>query len=127
MHNYKDLVVWQKSIELVSDIYRIISDFPGNERYGLTSQMRSSAVSISSNIAEGSGRKSNKELANFLSISLGSQYELETQLIISQNLGLLSENSVSAVFERLSEIQKITYKLIEKYSNDASPYLTSKI
>ena len=127
MHNYKDLVVWQKSIELVSDIYRIISDFPGNERYGLTSQMRRSAVSISSNIAEGSGRKSNKEFANFLSISLGSQYELETQLIISQNLSLLSENSVSAVFERLSEIQKITYKLIEKYSNDASPYLTSKI
>lgn len=127
MHNYKELVVWQKSRDLVSEIYEMIASFPNNEKYVLSSQMRRSAISISSNIAEGSGRKSNKVFAYFLSISLGSQYDQETKLIISQKLGLNSESQVSNVADKLTETQKITYTLIEKYSKDARNHLVSKV
>jgi len=82
MQTHKDLKVWQKSIDLVTDIYAITNRFPKEEMHGLTSQIRRAAVSISSNIAEGSGRFSDKELVRFLFISLGSSSELETQLII---------------------------------------------
>lgn len=83
----KDLKVWQESMELVIQIYKISNGFPNHEIYGLSSQIRRAAVSIPSNIAEGAGRKSNKEFMQFLFISLGSLSEVETQLEISQRLG----------------------------------------
>lgn len=86
MTSHKELKVWQKGIELVKSIYEITKSFPANEQFGLTSQMRRTAVSIPSNIAEGCGRNSNKELTHFLYIALGSAAELETQLIISHDL-----------------------------------------
>ena len=85
MHNFKDLRVWQKSIQLTTDIYKLLASFPTDEKFGLISQLKRSAVSVPSNIAEGAGRNSNKEFNHFLSISLGSLFELKTQLIISKN------------------------------------------
>ena len=95
IRTFKDLKVWQKGIELVKEIYKITKDFPKDELYGLTSQMRRSAVSIPSNIAEGFRRRYNKEHKQFLSIALGSCAELETQKIIAKELGYIrSEQDV---------------------------------
>ena len=88
--NHKDLDVWRKSINLVKQVYRLIENMPDSERFGLTNQMKRSAVSITSNIAEGAARESDKEFVQFLYYSLGSIAELETQLIISQELGFLT-------------------------------------
>lgn len=87
---YKDLEAWKKSIELVTLIYKITENFPQSEQYGITNQMRRAAVSIPSNIAEGSSRHSDKETLRFLDISLGALAELETQIIISETLGYLN-------------------------------------
>lgn len=86
MNNFRNLDVWDKAVELATYAYKMTESFPKAEKYGLMSQMRRSAVSISSNIAEGAGRDSKKEFNQFLNISTGSCYELETQLTISQNL-----------------------------------------
>ena len=91
MRNHKDLIVWQKSMALVRRLYEVTRAFPQEELFGLTSQMRRAAVSIPSNIAEGYGRIYDKERINFLSIALGSASELETQLIISNDLGFMNE------------------------------------
>ncbi len=90
MKKHKDLDVWKKSILLVTLIYDVTKGFPNEEMYGLTNQIRRSAVSVPSNIAEGSARQGDKEFAHFLYISLGSLSELETQLIIANNLNYLS-------------------------------------
>lgn len=92
MKDFKNLKVWQQEIKVVIDIYKVSTNFPHEELYGLTSQMRRSAISISSNIAEGSGRNSDKDFYRFLDISLGSSFELETQIIISHELGFLSND-----------------------------------
>ncbi|PZR39915.1 MAG: four helix bundle protein [Azospira oryzae] len=113
MHNLKELKIWLKAIDLATDVYRLTASFPKEERYGLTSQIRRSAVSIPSNIAEGAGRNSNKEFNHFLSISKGSSYELQTQLIISKNLELVDAN-VDSVLEQLDQIQKMNYSLQNK-------------
>ena len=117
MHNFKELHVWQRAIELVKEVYKITSNFPSEEKFGITSQIRRCAVSIPSNIAEGAGRKTNKDFSNFLSISLGSQYELETQLIISSDLGFVSDGILTKTTNELNEIQKMTTTLIGKFSN----------
>ena len=82
-HNFKELLVWKKSIDLVKSVYQLTSSLPTEEKFGLISQMNRSSVSIPSNIAEGSGRTSSKEFLYFLNIAISSSYELETQLIIS--------------------------------------------
>ena len=111
MHNYRQLKVWTKAIDLVVDIYKITADFPKEEKYGLISQMRRSAVSVSSNIAEGAGRNSEKEFCHFLAIAHGSCYELETQVIVSEKLGLISKEASELIYDRLTEIQKMNYNL----------------
>ena len=90
MNYFKELKVWQKAIELVTETYLKTQNFPKEEIYGLTSQIRRCAVSIPSNIAEGCGRKTNKDFSNFLGISLGSSFEFETQLIICKNLNFIN-------------------------------------
>ncbi len=90
--DHKELDVWKKGVDLVELIYKVSSSFPDDERFGLISQIRRSAISIPSNIAEGSARKSDKELLQFISIALGSLSELETQYIIAIRLGFTSEN-----------------------------------
>ena len=111
MNNFRELKVWQKSMKLITDTYCFTQKFPYNEMYGLTSQIRRSAISIASNIAEGCGRKSNKELSNFLSISLGSAYEFETQLIICKNLDYLDEETFERIESEIYHIQNMIVKL----------------
>lgn len=111
MHNYKDLKVWSKSIELVVDVYRATAEFPKEEKYGLISQMRRSAVSVSSNIAEGAGRNSDKEFCHFLSNAHGSTYELETQVIVSEKLALISTELRDDLCRKINEVQKMNYNL----------------
>ena len=116
MQNFKELQIWKKAIDLGKKIYEISASFPSDEKFGITSQMRRCVVSISSNIAEGSGRRTDKDFSSFLSYSLGSQYELESQLIICQEIGLISEPSCNPIIDELKEIQKMTFGLIEKLS-----------
>lgn len=85
MHQFKELTVWQKAVDLATDVYRYTKNFPAEEKFGLTSQIRRSVVSISSNIAEGVGRKSKKEFKHFLDIAYGSASELETQLLVDRS------------------------------------------
>jgi len=107
MKNFKKLKVWQKGIELVVDIYNKSQTFPKEEIYGLTSQIRRSSVSIPSNIAEGSGRNSDKEFNRFLDISLGSSFELETQLIIAHDLKFLSDSDFETLNDNTIEVQRM--------------------
>lgn len=111
MHNFKDLKVWQKSIDLTSEIYEVLSGFPSDEKFGLISQIKRASVSIPSNIAEGAGRSSGKEFKHFLSISLGSSFEIETQFIIANRLGLLDNDKMETFAKKISEIQKMIYTL----------------
>jgi four helix bundle protein len=112
MKTHKDLIAWQKSIDLVTDVYQITRGFPKEEMYGIVNQLRRAAVSVPSNIAEGAARFSKKEFCHFLYISLGSAAELETQLVISNNLNYL-ESGASAKFQmQLSEIRKTIIGLI---------------
>lgn len=113
MTSHKDLKVWQKGIELVKSIYEITQLFPSNEQFGLVSQMRRAAVSIPSNIAEGCGRNSDKELIHFLYIALGSASELETQIIISQELSFLQPEKSEQMQSLIFEIIKMTSSLIK--------------
>ncbi|MEX0608354.1 MAG: four helix bundle protein [Balneolaceae bacterium] len=111
MHQYKNLKVWQKSVELATEVYSCTKQFPSEEKFGLISQIRRSTVSISSNIAEGAGRNSNKEFKNFLNYAYGSGSELDTQLIISRNLGYISENKFEDLSNKTNEVQRMIYSL----------------
>ena len=106
MKTHKDLDVWNEGIELVARVYEIVQKFPKEEKYGLVEQIKRSAVSIPSNIAEGAARNSKKEFLQFLSISLGSISELETQLLIADKLGFLKNKEI------FSLIEKERYKLL---------------
>ncbi|PWS27451.1 four helix bundle protein [Pedobacter yonginense] len=111
MHNFKDLKVWQKSIELAVEVYKAVSTLPADEKFGLISQMKRCSVSISSNIAEGCGRGSSAQFKYFLNISQGSAFELETQLIISNQLKLLNDEQSADLIQRTIEIQKMVHAL----------------
>jgi four helix bundle protein len=110
MSDYKDLLVWQKAMDLAQDVYAITKDFPNDEIYGLTSQVRRCAVSIPSNIAEGAGRSSKKEFKHFLHISLGSAAELETQLLLAQRIGC--GRCAETLFSDITSIRKMINSLI---------------
>lgn len=99
MKTYSELFIWQKSMELVTVIYKQTQNFPKEDIYGLTSQIRRSAISIISNIAEGFGRKSQQDFIRFLKMSLGSMFELQTQIRISQNIGFLDELEFNKLIE----------------------------
>jgi len=114
MNNFRELTVWKRGVKLASRIYLLTSEFPKSEIYGLTAQTRRSAVSISSNIAEGAGRGSEKEFAKFLRISFGSACELEIQLIIANDLDYLNSNDFRSTLKELDEIQKMIYTLEKK-------------
>lgn len=103
---FKELVAWQKAMELVTEVYRATNSFPSDERFGLTSQIRRSAVSVPSNIAEGQGRNSPGEFLQFLGIAKGSLCELETQILIAKNLGFIGDASVD-LLGRTEEVGKI--------------------
>lgn len=111
------LEVWKRSIEFVQKIYRVTESFPSDEKFGLVSQMRRAAVSIPSNIAEGSARNGEKEFINFLYIAQGSIAELETQLYISANLGFLEEEKRDILIKELDEISKMLIGLQRSLRN----------
>ncbi len=112
MKTHKDLIAWQKSITLVTDIYRITKGFPRDEIYGMINQLRRASVSIPSNIAEGAARASKKEFCQFLYISLGSAAEVETQILICENLEYLSPEYSLGLQSKLTEIRKTLLGLI---------------
>jgi four helix bundle protein len=117
MHKFKDLKVWQKAVDLATLTYQTTKRFPGEERYGLTSQINLSVISIASNIAEGAGRNSKKEFLNFLSIAAGSSYELETQVLIAYNLKYLPKENLDPLVLSIEEIQKMIYALQKSLSD----------
>ena len=107
MHNFRELETWKRSYQFAIIIYRLTESFPSKERYNLISQMNRASVSISSNIAEGCSRSSVKDLTRFLDISLGSSFELESQLLIAKGLNYLSNEKLEAVKKELHQIQKM--------------------
>ena len=110
MHRFKDLEVWKQSRLFCKDIYEMTSLFPETEKFGLTSQLRRASISIPSNIAEGASRKSNKDFARFLEITIGSCYEIETQLLIANDLGFIKEENLNPLLLKLDAIVKMTSK-----------------
>lgn len=108
--SFKDLVVWQKSYQLTREVYTLTKGFPDEERYGLTQQMRRAAVAIPSNIAEGYGRQSSKEYKQFLAIAFGSLCELETQYLLSIDLGHTKPNEYVELL--LSEVSRMLYRML---------------
>jgi four helix bundle protein len=116
MHNLNELKIWNKAIDLCVDVYKATADFPADERYGLTSQLSRASVSVPSNIAEGAGRNSDKDFVRFLSIANGSAYEVQTQLVISNRLGLVDDKTVSPLLDQVVELQKMNYALQNKLS-----------
>lgn len=111
MHNYKKLNVWISSISLVKNIYNLTRKFPKEEMFILTQQLRRATISIPSNIAEGAGRNSNAQFKNFLQISIGSCFEVETQLIISKELDYISEEELETISKELDSIMKMNHNL----------------
>ncbi|MCX6170811.1 MAG: four helix bundle protein [Ignavibacteriales bacterium] len=113
MHNFKDLKIWSKSRVLVKKIYELTEEFPSDEKFGLISQMRRAAVSIVSNIAEGSGKESNKDFCRFLELAYSSAFELETQLILSVDLNFIKPDATTEILNYVQEIQKMIYSFIK--------------
>jgi four helix bundle protein len=112
IHSFRDLVVWQKGMVLVNEIYRLSKKFPKDELFGLTSQIRRAAVSIPSNVAEGRGKSSKGEFQQFLHHSMGSLAEVETQVIIAQNLGYLNPAETEPVMEIIAEVGRLLNGLL---------------
>jgi four helix bundle protein len=106
-HNFKNLNIWRLSIELANDIYILTDNFPKNEEFGLKSQIRRYTVSVASNIAESSSRSSNKDFNRFLEISLGSLYELQTQIIISSNRNYFELPKLEIIENKITELQRM--------------------
>ena len=111
MHNFKELIVWQKARKLVKEIYKILKDFPDDENFGIISQIRRASISISANIAEGAGRNTDNDFGRFLDIANGSCFELETLLILAVDLDYLSKSKYEVIIKDIEEIQKMTYSL----------------
>ena len=116
MHNFKELKVWQRARGFVKDVYLITQKFPAEEKFGLISQIRRAAVSIPSNIAEGSGRNSKNDYAHFVDIANGSAFEIETQLYIASDLGYISQQDFDFILSQLQEIEKMLYKFRLSFS-----------
>lgn len=112
--NFRDLNIWQKGIEIVQDVYKMVNEFPQRESYGLISQMQRAAVSIPSNIAEGFNRFHNREYRQFLYVALGSCAELETQAEIAFHLGYIKNNHKEVLLEKINHESRMLTKMIKK-------------
>ncbi len=111
IRNYRDLLVWQKAMHLVEEVYQLTCRFPPDVRFGLVAQLRRAAVSIPSNIAEGQARKSTREFVQFISLAEGSLAEVDTQLLLSERLGLCVDRDVQTLFSVIEEIRKMLMAL----------------
>jgi four helix bundle protein len=114
MHNFKELKFWQKAVDLSVLVYKITATFPTEEKFGLVSQLRRATISIASNIAEGASRNGDKEFLHFLSLSTGSAFEIETQLIIANKLNFVDQNELENLLMHVTEIQKMIYLFSKK-------------
>lgn len=114
MSNFRNLLIWQKSMSLTTNIYNSTKKFPKEEFFGLTSQIRRSSISVPSNIAEGFGRDSNKEYLRFLNISIGSLFEMQTQLEIAKNIQYLNEEEFNNLYEDSREVERMLVLFINK-------------
>ena len=112
LNSYKELIVWQKAMDLVREVYILTGNFPKSEVFGLTSQMRRASVSIPSNLAEGFNRKHKREFSQFIAIAFGSGAELETQLLLAKSMNFASGEAFSRCESLLNEIMKMLNKLI---------------
>ena len=120
VRSYKDLLIWQKGIELTEKVYQLVKSFPNEELYALTSQIKRCTISIPSNIAEGYGRKSTKNYIQFLRISRGSLFELETQLIIANKLNYITDKEIAdTIFNLIEEEGKMLNSFIKKLDIDS--------
>ena len=119
MKSYKDLIVWQKSLDLVELIYQITEELPSKEKFGLVSQMQRASVSVPSNIAEGYGRQSSGSYAQFLSIARGSLFELETQVELCFRLKYIQKIETEKIYTVITEISKMLTALISKIKTNA--------
>ena len=117
MKSYRDLIVWRKSVNMVTLVYTLTKHFPSDEKFGLTSQVKRSSVSIPSNIAEGYGRNYTKDYARFLQISRGSLFEMQTQLQIAVNLNFIMDKDLIEIKSLSIEIEKMLNVLIKKLLN----------
>ncbi len=112
--SYRDLIVWQKGIDLVTEVYKLTRKFPSYEVYALVNQLQRSAVSIPSNIAEGQARQHTGEFRQFLYVALGSAAEVDTQIVIAHRLGYITQVEADALAARIVEMQKMLHALIAK-------------
>ena len=112
VRSYRDLIAWQKSMDLAAAVYRVTEAFPAREQFGLSNQMRRASVSIPSNIAEGQGRGTTKDYVHFLHISRGSLQELETQLLLAQRLSFAGESDVQRLLSVCDEVSRLVSGLI---------------
>ncbi len=109
MHNFKELKIWNNAIDISVEVYKLINKFPKIQKYNLSLQMRKSAVSVPSNIAEGAGRNTDKDFLKFLGIAQGSTYELQTQLIISNKLKLITDKDFDSINSSIEELEKMNW------------------
>lgn len=114
MRNFRNLEIWKNAIELAKGIYFLTNQLPSSEKFGLANQMQRAAVSISSNIAEGASRKTENDFARFLDIALGSSFELETQLIITKEIGFITQEQLDIQLITLNTLQKQMNSLVTK-------------
>ncbi len=114
MRNFRNLEIWQLAMEIVKLTYELIKKLPKSEDFGLKSQMQRAVISMPSNIAEGCSRKSSKELSHYFEISIGSSFELETQLLASQMIGYLNQVEIETVLPKLTIFQKKTNAYLSK-------------
>ena len=114
VRSYRDLLVWEKGINLVKEIYLLSNKYPQKEVYGLSNQIRRAAISIPSNIAEGQVRQHTAEFRQALYIALGSLAEVDTQLVIAQELNFLNKNELNTTYNMISELRKMLHSLIRK-------------
>lgn len=117
MHKLRDLKIWNRAVDLSEEVYKVTALFPKEEMYNLTSQIRRSAISVASNIAEGAGRNTNGEFVQFLGIATGSIYELQTQVIIAQRLNLIDEATSYSLADNIEELLKMIYAFKENIKN----------
>lgn len=118
---YRDLIVWQRAIAMVTEVYRATQAFPRAETYGLTSQLRRSAVSVASNIAEGQGRLSKPEFRQFLGMARGSLFEMETQIVIASNLGYMSHETEKCLAAISGEVSRLLHGLMQSLQPREAP------
>lgn len=125
MHNFKELIVWKDFMKLAKSIYLVCLEFPGDERFGLTTQIKRSAVSVPSNIAEGAGRSSDKEFLRFLSISTGSLFELETQLLLAADLDFINLDKVNTLLDDVADLHKKLYRFCQQLESKVNATIKS--